>query len=287
MKSLNLGHNESKSQTAVFRIKTTYGILYGLIAGIAFAVASWGWDGYLLKQAHAAYPWLKFSIGVVLCGLAGAIAGWITIRFERWFFTLLAWLGVTALFSWLIVTLPLQVTSILTTRLEPQLQGFIHYTPMGEMIPRFWLAFMWILIFAILAGILQTPFIDSAVFSVSIFGKLMPFLLGTIILASSGTIADGLNNEPLRRAVMAMDYSIQFVIDHQGTQVDPTLARANFAGSLNGIREHITPARKLIVSEYDSLLGEIRVVVIFDDFLANCIILYAQPSYCTPLQNEP
>lgn len=268
-------------------MRILYGMLYGLTAGISFAAACWGYDGYLLSQAHAAYPWLKLFIGVVFCGLAGGAAGWITARFERWLFTSLAWLGVTAFFAWLVVALPLQTIFKLTAWLKPQLRGALHYSPMGELFPRFWLAFAWILIFIFITAILQAPIVESGAFSVSLFGKMMPFLLGIVVMAISGTIADSLTNEPLRSAVLAMDSSIQFVIDNKDIRADPALARANYAGSLNSIRGQVTPARKLIISRYDSFLGQIEIVVEFNDLLASCTVIYAQPANCRPLPGGP
>ena len=43
--------------------KRAYGFLFGLLAAIGFSAALWGYDSYLLSQAHSDYPWMKFFIG--------------------------------------------------------------------------------------------------------------------------------------------------------------------------------------------------------------------------------
>ena len=280
MQSSTFDNNQLTTHPNIIRTRYKYGAIYGIIAGIAFAGASWGWDSYVLSRAHVLYPWMKLTIGIMLCGSVGGLAGWITARFERWFFTLLAWLGVTVFFSWLTVALPLQIVSILSSWLEPQLQGLLHYSAMEELLPRFWLAFTWILIFDFIAGLIQMPLVESAVFSAPFFGKAIPFLLGIVIFVISGIIADSLNNENLRIAATSMDTAIEFVIDNQGKEVDPALWRVSRASSLRSVSEQVTRTRKLIVSDYDSYLGDIRFLVAFDNLLVNCTVLYGHPVFC-------
>src|SRR5512134_3208893 len=58
--------------------KRIYGAIYGIVAGLAFAISTWGWDGFLLSQAHAFLPWTKLIIGSVGCAVAGGLAGWLS-----------------------------------------------------------------------------------------------------------------------------------------------------------------------------------------------------------------
>lgn len=70
MKSLQF--EDIHKRADVLRLKRRLGMAYGLSLGLAFAVSSWGVDGYLLSQAHALYPWLKLIIGAVICVTIGA-----------------------------------------------------------------------------------------------------------------------------------------------------------------------------------------------------------------------
>jgi hypothetical protein len=47
--------------------KQVAGVLYGLAAGLAFAIFAWGLDALQLAAAHGAYYWVKFVPGLVIC----------------------------------------------------------------------------------------------------------------------------------------------------------------------------------------------------------------------------
>ena len=71
--------------------KHNYGLLYGAVAGLAFAVTVWGIDDYSLSQAHALFPWLKFIVGAIICVLVGALVGRLSAQFEKVYATFLTW----------------------------------------------------------------------------------------------------------------------------------------------------------------------------------------------------
>ena len=64
----------------VIRSKRLIGMIYGIVSGLAFAVATWGWDGYSLSRSHAYLPWLNLSVALVFCAVVGAAAGWLADR---------------------------------------------------------------------------------------------------------------------------------------------------------------------------------------------------------------
>jgi hypothetical protein len=274
------------SRPELVRLKHFYGASYGVIIGLTFAVATWGADGFVLSKSHALLPWLKLIVGAVLCGLIAGLAGWITARIERWYFTIPAWIGVAAFFSWLLIALPLQINPLLSTWFNPQLKSLTSYGSFDQLAPRFWVAFAWIIIFVLIVGVIQIPFIEPAAFSATIFGKIAPFLLGMFIVVINGFVTDSLNNEPLRSAIVSMDKSIQFVVDNRGVDVDPAISRVNHAGSLRGIKEQVTQQRYMTVSGYDDQLGEVRIAVQFEGLLANCTVIYGQPVFCKPVTQD-
>src|SRR5258706_1308942 len=290
----NASSNESKINALLFRkddlnsrpelvrLKRIYGASYGVVIGATFAIATWGADGYILSQSHMLLPWFKLIVGMVMCALVAGLAGWITARIERWYFTIPAWIGVAAFLSWLLIELPLQINLALSTWFDPQLRGLISYSSFDQLTPRFLVAFAWIIIFVLIVGVIQIPFVEPAAFSVTLFGKIAPFLLGMFIVVINGFVTDSLNNEPLRSAIVAMDHSIQFVVDNRDVDVDPAISRVNHAGSLRGIKDQVTQQRYMTVSGYDEQLGEVLVAVQFEDLLANCTVIYGQPVFCKP-----
>ena len=264
----------------VVALRITYGTIYGVLAGLAYAAATWGWDGYLLSKTHAFMPWSKFIIAALISMVVGGLAGKETMKHEKWWVTLLSWMGVAFAFTWLAIVIPLQVSPILSGWFQPALRDFIHIQPMGDIMPRFWLAFLWIIIFVSLAGLLEVVLVESTVFASSFMGKTMPITLGILIMVVCGTIVDGLNNEPLRRAFISMDATTQFVLDHRGQEVDKALARQNHASSLRVFTDRLSSSYNLLIGEYDVQLGEIILLVDFDDITLDCVILYGQPAFC-------
>lgn len=278
---------QDKSQAIspdILRAKLLFGMNFGAIIGISFAISTWGMDGYILSQAHIYLPWLKLVTGMLACGLVGGVIGLLSIKFDRWSISILLWLGAGAFFAWLTVLLPLQFTSMVSEWAKPELKGLLTFSTMSELYPRFWISVTWILIFMFILGVLQTPLVEPAVFSISIFGKVMPFVLGIIIMVISGTMTDTFINSPLRDAALAMNKTVQFVVDQKGMDVDPAIARVNHAASLKTVKDQVTQSRSMVISGYDSTLGEIEFVILFKEISVKCSVLYSQPNICKTVQ---
>lgn len=264
--------------------KRRYGIVYGAVVGLAFAVSTWGMDGYILSQSHGFLPWLKPILAGLFCALAGGMAGWATARFERWLVTAAVWLGAAAFFGWLTISLPLQIAPQIAAWVEPSLTPMLEIMSFDQLTARFAVAMLWITPFIVIAGGLQNTLVESSVFAASRGGSIAPFLLGILVVSISGVIVDSFNNEPVRSAVVAMDRAIQFVLDNRGLEVDPALSRKNHAGSLRGIGDDVTARRAMTVTGYSSDLGEFRIALKFERILADCVVVYNQPAFCKAAQ---
>ena len=270
----------------VIQGKRRMGILYGMAVGLSFAAASWGIDGLMLSRAHAFYPWLKFIIGAVICMLAGGTAGWLVARLEKGILALFIYLGLGLVFSWLIVALPFQIFPSVMQWLDPETANLLNYTLYDGFQSRFVIAVAWISLFAALTGVLQLPLTEPAAFATSFFGKIAPLLVCAVVMFINGVIVDTLNNEPLRTAVLHLNNTIEFTVDHQGEEVDRALARTMRMSSLRAVRDVINQPRKLIVGSYDQYLDQIHVLVRFGSTWADCVVVYNQPSFCQYVTSE-
>ena len=264
----------------VIQGKRRMGILYGMAVGLSFAAASWGIDGLMLSQAYAFYPWLKFLIGAVICMLAGGAAGWLVARMEKGILALFIYLGLGLIFSWLIVALPFRIFQSVMQWLDPETANLLNYTFYDGFQSRLVIAVAWISLFAALTGILQLPLTEPASFATSFFGKIAPLLVCSVVMFINGVIVDTLNNEPLRTAVLHLNNTIEFVVDHQGEEVDRALARTMRMSSVRAVGDVINQPRKLIVGSYDQYLDQIHVLVRFGSTWADCVVVYNQPSFC-------
>ena len=274
-------------RTDVLRAKRTYGIWYGASLGFLFALFTWGLDAYYLSQMNSLHPWLKFTAGALLCTAAGGLTGWLAARQDKPILALLIWIVLGFFFAWLVVILPTVIFPRLLGLLEPEVQQYLHYVYYPEFSTRIGVAFAWIFMFVSIAGLLQLPLSEGAVFSTSILGKIAPILVGLVLVGIAGTIVDGLNNELLRTPVEELNATIQFAVDHRGQQVDKIESRKFRQGSLRVVKDLVTPDRKLMVSGYDAFLGEVNVLVKFKNAWVECQVFYNQPVNCKQVGTIP
>jgi hypothetical protein len=276
----SISQEDIRHRPDVIRMKRRIGTAYGMMVGLSFAAASWGIDGLLLSQAHALYPWLKFILGAVICMIAGGIAGWLVAHFEKGVFALPVYLGLGLVFSWLIVALPFQIFPRVVTWLNPEAGSMLNYTFYEGFGSRFTIAIAWVSLFMGLVGVLQLPVTEPAAFAVTNFGKVMPLIVCSVIMFINGVIVDSLNNEALRTALLHLDNTIEFSVEHQGQDVDRALARTMRMSSVRAVEAVISQPRRLIVGSYDQYLDQIHVLVRFGNTWADCAVVYNQPSFC-------
>lgn len=273
--------NLSLERTDVLRSKNQYGFWFGLFVGLEFAIFAWGIDAYVINSHHGFYPWVKITIGAVICMITGGTAGWLSARAKKIILSVVIWLIAGSVFAWLTVNLPLVILPKVISILEPQTSGLLHYTYFDNFGRRVGVAYTWLGIFITLTGLLQLPLSDSAVFSTSIFGKLGPVFVTLVLMAIAGTIIDnGLINEPLRTPTVAIDNTIEFIINHRDMEVDLAEARRMHTGAFRAIDASVTDGYKLIVSGYDSLLEEVNVLIKFERDWADCKVIFNQPISC-------
>lgn len=258
-----------------------------MTVGLTFAVTTWGFDAVWLNNANGLQPWVKFLAGAIPCVVIGGVTGRISAQLDKTIFAFLLWIIAASGFAWLTVALPIQIAPRLIALVEPGTQGLLNYVYYEGFNTRIGVAYAWITIFVGIVGLLQIPLSDSGVFSASVAGKLAPIFVVIIIMGICGFIVDGLINEPLRSATVAMDETLQFSLEHQGKDVDSATARAMHLGALRGIEKNIASGYRLIVSGFDEYFGEIQILVKFQTMWADCTVIYNQPIMCKEVIHAP
>ena len=273
----------SEKQQLLKSRKQKFGFTYGAAAGLAFALALWGYDGALLSQYHALFPWLKLIVGGLLAVSTCGLAGWLTSRFEKIPFGIIFWIlasGSLALFT---VIVPLMITPRLIGLLVPQIQPLLLYTTYDNLPTLIAVAFGWTIVSSIVIGILQIPMLEPAIFSLSGFGKIKPHLLCAFLMLISGSVADSLNNKPLRDPLLGLDETIQFILDTRGQEIDKATSREKHLASFRYIQDNIQESRQLVVSRYDKLLENVNILVNFNGQWVECPTFYNTPLTCQPI----
>jgi hypothetical protein len=276
-----------RARPDVLRAKHIYGIWYGAALGLTFSIFAWGIDAYTLDQIHGLYPWLKFLAGAIPSMVVGGLVGWVAARSDKPILALFLWALAASFFAWLTIGVPLQIMPKLVSIVEPGIKPLLHYMYYGAFASRFGVAYAWLVIFISLAGLLQIPLSESAVFSTSVLGKIAPMLIAFVLMGICGTIVDGLNNELLRKPIEAVNTTVQFAIDHQGKKVDPAESRKVHLRALNPVQNLVTPERKFMVSGYDQYLEQVQVLARFEQGWVECLVVNNQLVSCKQAGGTP
>ena len=283
MNTLNSSTQDASVRKDILQTKHRFGMVFGIVTGLAFAAATWGGDAMLMIRIHAYQPWLKLIVGALVCALAGSLAGWLAARLDKPIFSVLLWLAAAAIFAWLSTANTFQIYPSLIIQIDPEFASFINYTVYQNLGARTALAYIWTGIFGVLVGVLQLPLSEGAVFSATYGSKLITLLVPTLVMVLCGVIVDNLNNEPLRSPVVALHRVVEFAVETKGQEIDPKLARDMRRSTVRAIEDWLGRPYYFVVASFDRELGQVHVFANFGGDWADCTIVYNQPSFCKPL----
>lgn len=269
------------------RKKQIAGLLYGLAAGLAFAIFAWGVDAILLARAHGAFTWVKFIPGLLICLLSGALAGWLTALFEKVWLSILIWLAQALLFAHLILWLPLKVAPAIIKLFNPALGDFLKYPYYPELQQNLWIGFVFIAAVSIVCALLENILVDQALFSSGRFAIIVPLVVSAMAFALIGKTTDTLLNKNLRDPILSVDKVIEFTIENDGKEVSKEVARKMRLFAFSQVENAITPQRKLILSNFDEMVGQVDVLVDFEGQWVKCPVIYNQVSVCSQVFVKP
>lgn len=269
------------------RKKQMAGLLYGLAAGLAFAIFAWGIDALLLTRAHGAYTRVKFLPGIVICALSGALVGWLSMLVQRVWFTMLIWLGQALFFAHLILWLPLKVAPELIKIFNPALGEFLRYPYYPELQQNLWFGFVFIAAVSIVCALLEGILIDQALFSSGKFALIVPLVVAGMAFALIGKTTDTLLNKNLRDPILSVDKVIEFTLQNEGKEVPAETARKMRLFAFNQVEKAVTSERTLILSNFDEMMGQVDVLVDFDGQWVKCPVIWNQVSVCSLVSVTP
>jgi hypothetical protein len=280
--------SSSSTQDATVRkdiliTKHRFGIIFGVVVGLAFAAATWGGDAIIMSRVHAYQPWLKLIVGVLVCVPVGALAGWLAALMEKPILSVLVWLAAIGVFAWLSTANSFQIFPALVVKVNPDFASFIDYARQTDLTTRTAVIYFWTALFGGLVGVLQIPLSERAVFSTTSGSKLLSLLLPVVIVVLCGVYVDNYNNEPLRSPIVSENRVVEFAIETRGQTVDPQLAREMRRNTIRDIEDWLDQPYFFIVSSFDNDLGRVHVYANFGGKWADCPVVYAQPSFCAPV----
>ena len=274
-------------KNTAIRKKHLLGLLYGMASGFAFAILAWGVDAFRLAQAHVAYPWIKIVPGLIICLLAGGLAGWLTIYYCKHGLAFLLWALLALIFSWLVVWLPLVNEPNLIKILQPDLANLLKFSEVEYLYQYRIVGFISIGLASIIGGLLEINLVDQAMLSPYGTATGLMLLVCLVIFGLAGGAGDQLVNVNLREPIQAVDELIQFAADNQGKEVSKQVARSMHLSAVRNIEDLLQKPHKLILIGFDKNFGLVDVLVDFNGSYAKCTAIYAQPTDCVPLTEAP
>ena len=256
-------------------------------AGLAFAVFAWGMDAVKLAQANGAYYWVKFVPGLVLCLVSGGLAGWLTVRLQNTFISVLLWIVLALLFSRLMFWLSIRLAPRIISLFDGALGNFLKYPHFKSLDQNYWFGFASIVIVAIICGMLENILIDQATFSSGRFALVVPLVVCMMGFGLAGGSADALANKPFREPIQKVDELLQFAYDNAGKEVPSDVVRKMRLGAVSTIEGYLSRDRTLILSNFDNAMGQIDILVNFSGRWVKCTTIYSQITMCKPALETP
>jgi len=286
LKSENLSYHQVSASIA--HKKRMTGLWYGIFAGGVFALTGWGWDAYVLSQFHGYLPWFSLTFALLFCAAVGALAGWLTMRFEKAAFGFFFWLLAALAFTWLTSALNSLIKPALILRLNPALSGLLDAPSSADTLEQFWVIALFLVPLTAISGALQIQFVESSVFSPSRFGKFTPFFISLIIMTLNGLTADTFSNKTFRGGVAAVDTTVQFVVENKNNaNVDKDEIRRMRARVFTDVQESVSAQRSLLVASSNKVFEEVYVLIHFEKAWVNCLTVSEQLVMCKNIDLSP
>ena len=275
------------SNIEVQRKKLRLGLIYGLVAGMAFALFSFGVDALLLARANAAFYWVKLTPGLIVCTLSAGLIGWLTIRIENHIISLLLWGLLAGLYSWLVVWLPFDGYAFIIKLINPSLAQWFDFSSLQDLAQIRLVSMVVIGLGAILCGLLEINLIHQSMVSPYKVATITPLIVSIILLSVVGSATDQMINVNLREPVQSIDRLLQFAAENVGVQVPRDVARKMHLSAANQLDTVIQKSRQLTLIGYDQNLGMMDILVNFEGALVKCSTIFAQPTDCIILTSNP
>ena len=247
-------------------------LLVGILAGLGFALGTWGIDGFVLSRAHGMYPFLKLFVGAMACALAGLLAGWLCRRSVNIFVNFLIWAFAGFTFNRIALYLNFPGMQAMLHWLQPELDSLVNYSIDYGVSTRGTLMLVITTVASGLIGLFANSIVEETISAEGI-RRGISLLIWTGVFLGIGYLGASMNTNSMRDAVVSVDQSIQFSIAHTGEDLSTQTKSEMGLFGLQQIEPYLNSPYRLITSGYDTMLVFIRVLVQFEDQNAICPVV--------------
>ena len=262
------------------RKRTNLGLLYGLIAGLFFTLAAWGMDAAILVRHNSSLPFLKILPAFLICVPVTVLAGYLTAKFDNGLFGLVLWIGLSIMFTYLVINIPTNFLVSLTSKFNPEYIPVINFEEVSNL-GHYWFFGIFTIGFScILCGILENILIDQSLASSSTTGAILPFIICMVIMIAAGSSGDLLMTNKFREPIVIVDTLLENGAIYYDQEVDALKARKLHLSIVRPLDDLVLEPYSLTLVSVDHYLGVMKVLVDFDGKYALCHIVYSQPTFC-------
>lgn len=237
-------------------------------------------DAMLLSGLHAALPFVEFIPTLVVCLFIGTLVGYFTAKIEKGGVSLLLWLGLAILFTFMTLQVPLKLYPSLVNRLQPELTVSASFPELFGLNQYWFYGIFAIGLLCVLTGVLENVMIDQSLAAVTTSGMIFPYMVCVVMMLGAGFAGDYLFNRLFREPVAAIDTLLQDGATYYGQEVEKAEARKMRLNTVKPLGDLVLQPYELTLVRVDAWLGQMEVLVDFGDHVAACHVVYDQPTYC-------
>jgi hypothetical protein len=264
----------------VTRLNQRWGIIFGVVMGLAFAAGAWGMDALSLSQSSTDFPWLRLASGLALTLPVAFLAGWLTGWSDNGFLSAIIWSLAAAAILWIAGHVPYEISSLAIRWLDPNFQNLEVYPFPESAATRLMIGLAVGVVAGLIAGGLGAMAVDNMRLGVG-FSRIGMVLVCGFLMVCAGLFSDNITNRPLRVPLVEMDNLIDLYLSYQGKTITSLESRQNRFGVLKTMTELVTQPRRLVLGDYQpDTLESARVYVLLGDTWFRCWVITDQPSFC-------
>jgi len=264
--------------------KRNFGIVYGLMGGLAYATTTWGLDAFALARSHAAHPWLNFIPGLVLALALGAFSSWLAFRTDSTLVGSFAWMVSGIILAFYSVWMSRWLNPKLIVLLDPQTQGWIDFPWYDSNRILFLYSALVSGAAGLITGMLQNTMVEQASYKIGYGSIIGAALFSMAVMGAGGVVVDITVNQSYRNALVTMDELFTFAIDNRGKEVDSLTARQIHLGAVGAIDELLSENRKIYYFTFTETTEQGELLIKFKNGWSKCTVILEQPIFCKVIE---
>lgn len=270
-----------KSSRLMEKQRHSMGARFGLLTASVFALATWGLDGVLLWNSSSTLPWLKFLASLPLSLGSGALAGWLTARFNRYWVGVLVWFFTGLANAWLALHLPFEGASFIHGWLNPAFRDMDVYPFVHSLYPLgIWVAFGVALFFG-LVGWGEIRLLPAFVSRNINRGVWAMSLLTILLMIFLGLALDRGVNHPLRQPIQIMDHALQNALAQKDASQTKPSASPSEETALQPLEEYMRAEYRLTLGAVNPrAITQSVVYVNWGEVWGNCFVEEEEITSC-------